>query len=116
MEVVDYFARASQLFRLLDTYTALMHAGIVPSAAQRYPLGDIVSTLERFSGGRVVVRCSGGSRDILHEVRYLYYVQGSLQSGEFVPAQDLGDRGDAGNCAPRVRYQPKLRKASSLGR
>ena len=116
VEVVDYFTRAVSLFRLLDTYTVLQRAGIAPSPARRYPLADVVAALERFSGGRVVVRCSGAMRDTLHEVWYVYFVQGSLQSGEMVPAQDLGDRGDAGNCFPWVRYLPKVEKQSSGSR
>ncbi|KAH8879577.1 ribonuclease T2 [Thozetella sp. PMI_491] len=106
VEVVDYFTRATALFRTLDTYHALERAGIVPHSRQHYPLVDIVDALEKFSGGRVVLRCNGRGR-LLHEVWYVYHVKGSLQSGQFVPAQDLGKEGNAGNCAPWVRYMPK---------
>ena len=108
VEVVDYFVRAAQLFRTLDTFRALEHAGIVPSRLRRYPLADVRAALETFSGGRVVLRCSGPRRDALHEVWYVYFVQGSLQSGAFVPAQDLGREGGASNCVPWVRYLPKV--------
>lgn len=114
VEVVDYFTRAAALFRTLDTYMALERAGIVPSRDTRYPLADIKATLERFSGGKVVLRCSGRG-DILHETWYVYFVRGSLQTGEFVPAQALGREGGAGNCKPWVRYLPKRPKRGSLG-
>jgi ribonuclease T2 len=115
-EVVDYFARAASLHKMLDTYTALQHAGITPSAEARYALADVVRSLERFSGGKVVLRCAGKKRDRVHEVWYVYFVQGSLQSGEFVPAQELGAKESAGNCAPMVRYPPKKTKGEAAGR
>ncbi|KAK3370081.1 ribonuclease T2-like protein [Podospora didyma] len=106
MEVVDYFSRASALFRMLDTYHALEVAGIVPHSRKHYPLADVTAALERFSGGKVVLRCTG-RRDVLHEAWYVYYVKGSLQTGNFLPAKDLGKEGDAGNCAPWIKYLPK---------
>ncbi|KAK4448165.1 ribonuclease T2 [Podospora aff. communis PSN243] len=108
IEVVDYFTRASALFRTLDTHRALEKAGIVPHSRRHYPLADVQAVLEKFSGGKVVLRCTG-RRDVLHEAWYHYFIKGSLQTGEFVPAQDYGNKGDAGNCAPWVRYPPKRR-------
>jgi len=107
IEVVDYFTRATALFRTLDTYFALEKAGVVPHNRRHYPLSDIQGALEKFSGGRVVLRCEGPRRDVLHEAWYVYFLRGSLQTGQFVPAQELGREGDAGNCAPWVRYLPK---------
>lgn len=109
IEVVDYFTRALALFRLLDTYYALERADIVPHKSRLYPLADITAALERFSGGKVVLRCTGrgGRRDVLHEAWYVFHVKGSLQTGQFVPARELGKEGKAGNCAPWVRYLPK---------
>ncbi|KAK4211035.1 putative ribonuclease T2 precursor [Rhypophila decipiens] len=114
VEVIDYFTRATALFKTLDTYHALEKAGIVPHNRRHYPLVDIQSALETYSGGRVVLRCAGGrgSGSILHEAWYVYFVKGSLQTGEFVPAKDLGREGDAGNCSPWVRYLPKRRTGS----
>jgi len=109
IEVVDYFTRATTLFRTLDTYYALEKAGIVPHSRLHYPLSDIQGALQKYSGGRVVLRCEGPRRDVLHEAWYVYFVRGSLQTGQFVPAQELGREGDAGNCAPWVRYLPKHR-------
>lgn len=109
-EVVDYFTRATGLFKMLDTYTALSLKGIEPHARTHYPLEDVRAILEQFSGGKVVLRCGGKKRDELHEAWYVYFVQGSLQSGNFVPAQDYGAHGDANNCVPWVRYLPKKHK------
>ncbi|KAI0598892.1 ribonuclease T2 family protein [Biscogniauxia sp. FL1348] len=109
MEVVDYFARAFALFRTLDTYRALQRAGIEPDAHAKYPLAKIQSALEDFSGSRVILKCGGSRHDLLHEAWYVYFVQGSLQSGEFVPARD-SFHGDKGNCAKQVRYLPKKSK------
>jgi ribonuclease T2 len=106
VEVVDYFTRASALFRTLDTYYALEKAGIVPHNRRHYPLADVQAALQKYSGGKVVLRCTG-RRDVLHEAWYVYFIKGSLQTGEFVPAQDNGKEGDAGNCAPWVKYLPK---------
>lgn len=107
LEVIDYFTRATALFRTLDTYHALENAGVVPHRRRHYPLVDIQSALEELSGGRVVLRCGGRRGSILHEAWYVYFVKGSLQTGQFVPARDLGREGDAGNCATWVRYLPK---------
>ncbi|KAK4128000.1 ribonuclease Trv [Parathielavia appendiculata] len=117
LEVVDYFTRAAALFRTLDTYRALQRAKILPDPRRRYPREDVQRALEIFSGGRVVLRCTGsddmaGTRreDVLHEVWYVYFVRGSLQTGQFVPAQELGEKGDVGNCASEVTYLPKTGK------
>ncbi|KAH8909153.1 ribonuclease T2 family protein [Coniochaeta sp. PMI_546] len=112
VEVVDYFTRAVALFRTLDTYYALERANIVPSRDTRYPLADVRQALEEYSGGKVVLRCSGRG-DVLHEAWYVYFVQGSLQSGQFVPAKNLGREGGAGNCKPWVRYLPKRPRRSA---
>lgn len=115
VEAVDYFARTAALFRTLDTYTALARAGIVPDATRLYPLAEVRAALERFTGGQVVLRCGGGrARDVLHEAWYVYFVKGSLQTGEFVPATKLGREGDAGNCASDVRYLPKRPRGGEL--
>ncbi|KAK7911674.1 hypothetical protein PG985_014155 [Apiospora marii] len=109
LEVVDYFQRAFGLFQQLDTYYALEQSGIVPSSSKTFDLEIIQTVLERFSGGRVILKCGGRRHDRLHEAWYVYFVKGSLQSGEFVPASD-SFKGDQGNCAKRVKYLPKRKK------
>ncbi|KAH9909886.1 ribonuclease T2 family protein [Xylariomycetidae sp. FL2044] len=109
LEVVDYFVRAFGLFKMLDTYRALENADMEPDHKKTYSLAKVQKTLEEFSGGRVILKCTGRHHDVLHEAWYVYFVQGSLQSGEFVPAQDTF-KGDHGNCAAEVRYLPKREK------
>jgi len=109
VEVVDYFTRAAGLFRMLDTYRALERVGIVPDYKKTYALADLHSALEAFSGGRVILRCTGRHHNVLHEAWYVYFVKGSLQSGEFVPAKD-SFKGDHDNCAAQVRYLPKRKR------
>jgi ribonuclease T2 len=116
MEVVDYFTRAFQLFRTLDTYTALTQADIAPTDDKLYSLSSVQETLEEYSGGRVILRCRGPKSDILHEAWYVYFVKGSLQSGIFIPAKDLGENGDKGNCAESVHYLPKKCPGNNCGR
>lgn len=64
--------------------------------------------MEASSGGKVVLRCGGRGRATLHEAWYVFFVQGSLQAGEFVPAGGYGAHGDVGNCADEVWYLPKV--------
>ncbi|KAK3898417.1 ribonuclease T2 [Staphylotrichum tortipilum] len=113
LEVIDYLARAASLFRTLDTYRALTRANILPREGATYPLARVREALERVSGGRVVLKCvdgtgDGGKGDVLREVGYVYFVRGSFQRGEFVPAQER--QGDGGDCAEVVRYLPKRRR------
>lgn len=107
MEVVDYFTRAIHLYRNLDSYMALSWAGIVPTNEHRYELAAVQEALQRYSGGSVVLKCGGRGRSVLHEAWYAFFVQGSLQSGHFIPARDYGEHGDVGNCADQVWYLPK---------
>jgi ribonuclease T2 len=106
VEVVDYFVRAFSMFRMLDTYRALAQVGIEPDFRKIYRLADIHEALEDFSGGRVILKRTGRHHNVLHEAWYVYFVKGSLQSGELVPAKD-SFKGDHGNCASEVRYLPK---------
>ncbi len=98
--------RAFALFRMLDTYRALERAGIEPDYRKTYPLSKIQSALETFSGGRVILQCTGPHHNVLHEAWYIYFMKGSLQSGMFIPAKDKFN-GDKGSCAAEVRYLPK---------
>jgi ribonuclease T2 len=107
LEVVDYFNRAFVLFQSLDTYRALAQAGIEPDSSKTYALVDVQAALESFSGSRVILKCS--RYGALHEAWYVYFVKGSLQSGELVPARD-SFKGDQGNCPSHVRYLPKRKK------
>jgi len=92
---------------MLDTYRALQVAGIEPHSSKTYAREDVQAALEKFSGSRVILKCS--RHGILHEAWYVYFVKGSLQSGEFVPARD-SFKGDHGNCPPHIRYLPKRKR------
>ncbi|KAI0875507.1 ribonuclease Trv [Hypoxylon argillaceum] len=104
VEVVDYFVRAFGLFQMLDTYRALERVGIEPHPSKTYALADVEAALEEFSGSRVILKCS--RRGVLHEAWYVWFVKGSLQSGQLVPARD-SFKGDHSNCPAQVRYLPK---------
>ncbi len=59
------------------------------------------------------MRCDGSEGDVLRGVWYGFFVRGSLQTGEFVPAQEelvLGERDEEGECQEVVRYLPKRRR------
>ncbi|KAI0101575.1 ribonuclease Trv [Nemania sp. FL0031] len=107
VEVVDYFVRAFGLFRMLDTFRALQRVGIEPDSSKTYALADVKAALEDFSGSRVILKCS--RHGVLHEAWYVWFVKGSLQSGELVPARD-SFKGDHSNCPAQVRYLPKRAK------
>ncbi|KAM0283286.1 hypothetical protein ACHAQH_002582 [Verticillium albo-atrum] len=107
-EVADYFTRAFGLFRTLDTYAVLAAADIVPSSIHKYSIKAIEGALEKHTGGKVVLRCSGRGGAVLHEAWYAFFVKGSLQTGNFVPAETYGEHGDARNCGEEVWYLPKV--------
>ncbi len=59
-----------------------------------------------------MLTCGGSGGDVLRGVGYVFFVRGSFQTGEFVPAQEevVGGREDGGGCKDVVRYLPKRRK------
>lgn len=107
-EVVDYFQKAVDLFKGLDSFTVrrsrriiacwcfrsmilthlqfLANAGIVPSATATYTFDQIMAALTAAHGFPVTIQCSGGALD---EIWYHYNVRGSVQTGDFV-ATDPG--------------------------
>jgi ribonuclease T2 len=103
-EVIDFFNRAVSLFKTLDTYKALAAAGIVPSTEKTYSSEEIQEALSAVTGSEVVLGCQRGS---LNQAWYSFNVQGSLQTGSFVPTSPAG-KGGRGTC-PRngIRYLPK---------
>ncbi|KAI9819359.1 MAG: ribonuclease T2-like [Phylliscum demangeonii] len=83
-ELVDYFRRAVDVFRGLDTYRALAEAGITPSTSQTYDARRLQTVLSQVTGHRVTLGCRRGA---LKEVWYHFNVRGSLQTGDFVPTE-----------------------------
>ncbi|KAJ8125080.1 hypothetical protein O1611_g8558 [Lasiodiplodia mahajangana] len=109
VEVVDYFVRAFGLFRMLDTFRALQRVGIEPDSSKSYALADVKAALEEFSGSRVILKCS--RHGVLHEAWYVWFVKGSLQSGELVPVRD-SFKGDHSNCPAQLNVPDSRRLAN----
>jgi ribonuclease T2 len=104
MEVVDFFTRTVELFKTLDTYTALANAGITPSTEVTYTNQQIQDALTQVTGSAVVLGCTEGA---LNQAWYSYNVRGSLQTGTFVPTDPAGS-GGKGTCPHTgISYLPK---------
>ena len=86
-EVVDFFQKTLQLFSVLDTYTFLKNAGIVPSATKTYTYAEIRKALVQDRHVNATIECSGANSTELDEVYYYYNVYGSAQDGTYIPAQ-----------------------------
>ncbi|KUJ19334.1 ribonuclease T2 [Mollisia scopiformis] len=105
-EVVDFFARAVELFKGLDTYKALEAAGIEPSYRKKYTYAEIEDALTSVTGSAVVLGCSRGG--VLDQAWYSFHVKGNLQGGEFVATPPAG-KGGRGSCPERgIRYLPNF--------
>ena len=92
------------LFKQLDTYTALKECGIVPSKHRTYKKREIEEALRTVTGREVVIRCD---RRQLREVWYSFNVKGSLQGGQFVAAEPAGKEGRSGCPRRGIKYLPK---------
>lgn len=101
-EVVDFFNTTTNLFQTLPTYATLATAGIFPVAGTRYTAAQIQAPLQAMHGASVTLRCTNGA---LNEVWYHFDVRGSVQTGQFVPAEPNGVTGDCPNTG--IKYLPK---------
>jgi ribonuclease T2 len=79
---VDFFTRTVTLFQGLPSYQWLTAAGITPSSTATYTAAQIQSALQSKFGQQVTINCVSGA---LNEIWYHYNVQGSVQTGSFVP-------------------------------
>lgn len=104
-EVVDYFQKTLQLFSVLDTYTFLKDAGIVPSTTKTYTYAEIRKALVRDRHVNATIECSGANGTELDEVYYYYNVYGSAQDGTYIPAQP--DTNSSSCPLTGVHYLPK---------
>jgi len=103
-ELVDFMAKAMEIFKTLDTYKALEAAGILPSTSKTYTSVEIQTALTAITGSEVVLGCRRGQ---LNQAWYSYNVKGSLQTGDFVPTSPAG-KGGRGTCPSRgIKYLPK---------
>lgn len=106
-EVVDYFAKAVELFGTVPTYQWLADAGIVPSTERTYELAEIREALGQARGVEAVVGCQ---RNELREVWYHYEVLGTVQTGDFIPINPdfTGTHGPGKGCpSTGIKYLPK---------
>ncbi|KAI0450979.1 ribonuclease T2 [Xylaria acuta] len=101
-EAADYFQVAVDLFKTLDTYSALSSAGITPSSSKTYTSSEILDALEGVTGKAAVIQCSSGE---LYQIYYGFFVNGPLQNADFVPATIVGQ---SSNCpSSGIKYLPK---------
>ncbi|KAL8765685.1 MAG: hypothetical protein Q9209_007323 [Squamulea sp. 1 TL-2023] len=101
-EVVAYFQKTVELFKTLESYTFLSTAGITPSSTATYTSTQILAALAQPRGVQVAIQCRNGELD---EIWYFFEVRGSVQTGEFVPAEPDGPKS---NCPASVKYLPKI--------
>jgi ribonuclease T2 len=102
-EVPDFFNRTVATFQTLPSYDWLAAAGIVPSTTVTYTAQQIQDALSpHHDGKQVYFGCTSGNQ--LDELWYYYYVQGSVQEGDFVPVDLVGSIGCP---ATGIYYYPK---------
>ncbi|MCJ1365954.1 ribonuclease T2-like [Acarospora aff. strigata] len=101
-EVVDYFQKAVDLFKGLNSYQYLAAAGILPSSSKTYTSAEIQAALTAPRGHPVTIGCRNGELD---EIWYHYNVAGSVQTGEFVAADPDGTKSTCP--ATGIKYLPK---------
>ncbi|KAI4172565.1 MAG: hypothetical protein LQ346_008577, partial [Caloplaca aetnensis] len=101
-EVVAYFQKTVDLFKTLDSYSFLSAAGIVPSTSKTYTAAEINAALAQPRGVQATIQCSNSALD---EIWYFFNVQGSVQTGTFVPANPDGSKSDCP--ATGIKYLPK---------
>jgi ribonuclease T2 len=106
-EYIDFLHATVDLFKTRDTYSILAAAGITPKSSGTYSATAIRAALEAAHGAGVTIRCSSGAID---EVWYSYYVRGSIQTGEFVAAEPVGQ---SDSCSGNVSYLPKSDTATT---
>ncbi|KAI1347683.1 ribonuclease T2-like protein [Xylaria sp. FL0043] len=101
-EAADFFQIVVDLFKTLDTYSALSAAGITPSSSKTYTSSQIQAALLKVTGKAAVISCSNNE---LYQVYYGFFVNGPLQNADFVPSTIVGD---TSNCpSSGIKYLPK---------
>jgi ribonuclease T2 len=101
-EVPEFFEKVVSLFKSLPSYDWLSDAGITPDSSKTYTLAQIQQAVAKNHGGKIpYVGCRSGAVD---ELWYFFNVRGSVQTGEFVPADSL----TRSNCpSTGIKYKPK---------
>ncbi|KAJ5547984.1 hypothetical protein N7513_005218 [Penicillium frequentans] len=110
-EIGDFFQEVVDLFKTLDTYTALSDAGITPTDDATYTLAEIQDALGDIHGGyEVTLLCDD---DYLYEVYYYFNVYGSAVNGTYEPATPLEDS----DCPTKgIKYVPKSSSSKKVKR
>ncbi|KAK1917208.1 hypothetical protein P3342_012053 [Pyrenophora teres f. teres] len=102
-EVVDFFQKTVDLFKTLPSYEWLSEAGITPSTSKTYTFSDIQNAIQaKRPGVSVTLGCKSGA---LNEIWYHFDVRGSLQTGDFVPANPDGSKSSCPQTG--IKYIPK---------
>ncbi|KAE8444070.1 hypothetical protein EG329_000938 [Mollisiaceae sp. DMI_Dod_QoI] len=101
-EVPDFFQKTVDLFKTLDSYTALANAGILPSSTATYTASAIQNALKASFGFAVTIQCASGALD---EIWYSFDVLGSVQTGTFKPAAPVGQSSSCSSTG--IKYLPK---------
>ncbi|GAM35310.1 ribonuclease [Talaromyces pinophilus] len=101
-EAVDFFQQVVDLFKTLDTYSALADAGITPDDSATYYLSDIQDAASAIHGGKIpYFGCSSGA---LSSAYYYFYISGNAINGTYTPV----DSPNSSNCPKSgIKYPPK---------
>ncbi|TRX90107.1 hypothetical protein FHL15_009026 [Xylaria flabelliformis] len=101
-EAADYFQVVVDLFKTLDTYSALSAAGITPSSSKTYTSAQIQAALLKVTGKAAIISCSNSE---LYQVYYGFFVNGPLTNADFVASTVVGQ---SSNCpSSGIKYLPK---------
>ncbi|EAW07190.1 T2 family ribonuclease [Aspergillus clavatus NRRL 1] len=100
-EVGDFFQKAMDLFKTLDTYKALADAGITPSSSTTYRRSDILSALSAITGHEPSISCASGA---LNQAWYFFNIKGNAIDGQYTATDPLS----SSNCpSSGIKYLPK---------
>ncbi|CAD1780537.1 similar to Saccharomyces cerevisiae YPL123C RNY1 Vacuolar RNase of the T(2) family, relocalizes to the cytosol where it cleaves tRNAs upon oxidative or stationary phase stress [Maudiozyma barnettii] len=107
--VIDYFNVTVNLFKKLDTYSALKEHNILPSIDKTYTRTEIEDALkESFGGKEVLINCD--RNNVINEIWYYHLLQGSILNEDFQPlsVNDLGKKKPFSRCHDTgIKYYPK---------
>ncbi|GAA6062865.1 hypothetical protein JCM10212_000787 [Sporobolomyces blumeae] len=101
-ELVDYFVRATDLFKSLPTFDWLASAGIVPSTTKTYTLAQLQQVAKSKFGYEAIWNCQNGE---LNEVWYGYYSKGPIKGGMLIPTNPDGAKSTCPSTG--IKFLPK---------
>ena len=80
----------------------LANAGITPSSSKTYTAAQIQAALKTGFGFEATLQCASGALD---EIWYSYDVNGSVQTGTFIPTSPVGSTSSCPSTG--IKYLPK---------